>query len=214
MTTFIAGNYGHQFPIPHSTPSASDSGTWDKLKGFHKRSGASRQDEITANQYFVGTSTAKISGIDDIHKVSSEVEYVFDTYSDEVYDDKEEDRFSIELEAVIWRWGIPAVDIIYNNIQAGVIKGIVITKTLEIFGDVRHPSSYNHRLWMLETFLFSPSPRIRDGACLGLSLINDFHSLPFLQMAASSEKIAELKLNLENLIRQLNYVKNAHSLHH
>ncbi len=146
-----------------------------------------------------------------LYLICSDIEYVFGLASDEIFEDGLENNFSSNLELAIRKWSSPAVSIITNLINSGKVKGITISKALAILGYIEHAPSYYDRLWTLEKLLSSPSPRVRDGACLGLSFLDDPRAIPFIEKAIANERTVELRINLQQLTQQLENTRNVAS---
>ena len=64
----------------------------------------------------------------------------------------------------------------------------------------------------MEKSLFSPNYRIRDGAILGLSFMNDPEALNFLKEAYNQEKSKLIKRNMKQVIDQLEGVSSVSHL--
>ena len=128
---------------------------------------------------------------------------IFSSASSEILEDGQETVFADELENVVKNWGSLAVSLIAHRMNAGKVKGIVVSKALATLGQINNFGTYHFRLHTLETLLFSQFYRVRNSACLGLSLFNDKHSLAPALKAFEEEKIPEIKMNLKRLIQQL-----------
>jgi hypothetical protein len=74
-----------------------------------------------------------------------------------------------------------------------------------------HAPSYRFRLWLLERSLGSLKARIRDGAILGLSSLNDPHAISYLKLAIEQEKCSELRKDMEQVLAQLESISQCHS---
>lgn len=133
--------------------------------------------------------------------VASQIDSVFEKNLDLLYQDEAYDEFSRELGLAVLAWESSALDSVFAKIDNQELKGEVITKTFETLARLSHPPTYNFRLWMMERFLLHRSPRIRDGALLGLSIMKDKRALPYLQEAEKLEQVVELKRNINKVIR-------------
>lgn len=74
-----------------------------------------------------------------------------------------------------------------------------------------HAPSYRFRLWLLERSLNCSQARIRDGAILGLSYLNDPHAISYLKLAIGLEKCTELREDMEQVLEQLESINQCHS---
>lgn len=82
--------------------------------------------------------------------------------------------------------------------------GTDLSKSLKCIGDVLHEPSKKDRADLLVEFLQSNIPRVRNGAIIGLSLMKDKRTLPFIEKASEKEKVRLLKSMLEELVRYIN----------
>lgn len=117
--------------------------------------------------------------------------------------------FDSEIYRAVTRWGIQSINRIISLIKTSQMRGLFVSKLLQSLGDIVHPYTHLHRRNALESFLFDDSARVRDGACLGLSVMNDASSLSNVMIAAQREDVPTLKQNLQSLIIQLQHGKKA-----
>jgi glutaminase len=83
------------------------------------------------------------------------------------------------------------------------IHAEVIAEALRWFGQIEHQPSSSWRLWMLQCCLNSKIGRIRDGALIGLALMDDPISIATIQQAIEREPIEELRADMRQVLAQL-----------
>ena len=125
----------------------------------------------------------------------------------EHFEDGMESEFSRNLMSMIQKVGSGVVEDLAVLILSDQINPEVASEALRWIGHIEHPSSYTRRLWLLETSLFRSSARIRDGALLGLSFLDDAHAVSYLERAVERERIEELKGDMKQVLEQL---ENSH----
>lgn len=122
------------------------------------------------------------------------------------YDDFEdgfESKFSRALQVFVRRNGFVAVAALQNLILLPETNLAVSAEALRWLGQIEQPSSYSARMSLLMRSLSHPSGRVRDGAVLGLSSLDDPKSLTFLRGAIKEEPIQELRDDMIQLQHQL-----------
>lgn len=138
-----------------------------------------------------------------IKEFESEVWNLFEGAKDETFEDGMESRFSRELFTVIREKGSDAVSVIADFIISGHANPEVASEALRWIGRINHAPSYYNRIWLLESCLNCNSPRIRDGAILGLASMDDPDAIPYIQNAMKREFIVELREDMKQLLDQL-----------
>ena len=144
----------------------------------------------------------------DFSSMIKDVDQTLELLKQQLENDEDTD-FNSRMYNIVTRWGIQPINRIISLIKSSQIRGLFVSKLLQSLGDIVHPSTHLHRRNALESSLFDDSPRVRDGACLGLSVMNDASSLPYVIIAAQREDVPTLKQNLQSLIIQLQHGKKA-----
>jgi hypothetical protein len=147
------------------------------------------------------TSTVKIT-----ESPNSLVPVLFRMFSiarDEEFEDGVETQFSINLNRAVQMAGQMSIEVITDLILTGKVNIEVGAEALRWIGRINDPATYESRQWLLERCLFSRFPRIRDGAALGLSSMDDPHSTKYLRFAVGREEIDELRKDLEQVLQDL-----------
>lgn len=75
--------------------------------------------------------------------------------------------------------------------------------SLHLIGRIKHPLSHDARLNLLVRALRSPFAMVRDGAGVGLALLNDARAIPSLRVALSQEQVGDLREDLSQVLAQL-----------
>ena len=136
-------------------------------------------------------------------ELSEEIYSLFKTSNEQNFEDGMETEFSKKLILLIKEYADEAIEIITSIILYERVNAEVATEALRWLGNIDHAPSYRFRLWLLERSLSSPKARIRDGAILGLSSLNDPHAISFLKLAIKQEKCTELRKDMEQVLAQL-----------
>jgi len=129
--------------------------------------------------------------------------HMFSIARDEEFEDGMETQFSKDLKQVIRTTGQAAVNALSELIPTGRVNIEVCSEALRWIGRMDDPATYESRRWLLERCLSSNFPRIRDGALLGLSAMNDPDAIQYLHFAIQHEEINELKEDFEQVLRDL-----------
>ncbi len=74
---------------------------------------------------------------------------------------------------------------------------------LQFLGELNHPATKQYRYWLLKRMLKSGSHWKRDGASLGLDLMDDPEALISIKQAIEMEQIQALRLSMEKVLARL-----------
>lgn len=121
----------------------------------------------------------------------------------EHFEDGMESDFSRELTATICRYGHRAVEVLETLLFTGSLDDGVSSEALRWLGLIAHGPSCLARRRVLEGAIFSTSARMRHGATLGLSFLNDPHALQYLKRAADAEAREWLRRRMLQVIAHL-----------
>ena len=135
--------------------------------------------------------------------IYSELEALFIAGKEEYFEDGKTSHFSKGLVSCIQKYGNNAIEVITGFIVYEKVSPEVASEALRWLGEINHPESYKFRLWLLERSLSCPSSRVRDGAILGLSYLNDPHAITYVDEAIKQEKITELRKDMKQVLAQL-----------
>lgn len=136
-----------------------------------------------------------------------EVKYLLDALfrasKEEVFEDGMESYFSRGLVAVIEKYGNDAIKALVSPLIDEAVAAETASEALRWLGHMDHPPTYRLRLLLLKACLKSRLARVRDGAALGLSFLDDPDAIPELKDAVQAEPIKELRKNIEQVVDQL-----------
>lgn len=133
----------------------------------------------------------------------SRIESIFWAAKGEFFEDGMESAFSRQLNSVVKKYGNDAMEVITCLIVYERVNPEVADEALRWLGRMEDSESYEYRRWLLERSLSLSSPRVRDGAILGLASMDDKHAIPYLKRAIAKEQCAELKVDMEQVLEQL-----------
>ena len=149
-----------------------------------------------------------------IHKsrdIQIRIESLFASAREEIFEDGMQSQFSRHLLMLIRSYGNQAITALTDYILSERANAEVAAEALRWIGHINDPSTHRDRLWLLEKSLSSSSPRIRDGAGLGLAFLDDPHAIPYLIRAVERENYTELRADLKQVISQLGNTKQCRS---
>ena len=154
----------------------------------------------------VSETTNKMSRVQyvmDIGVLGEEIEGLFGKGKEEDFEDGMISDFSKRLYLLIEKYSENAVIEISHIIRNNKADEEVAYEALKWIGEIVHPQTYKHRLWLLQKCLSNSSLYIRDAAALGLADMNDKKSIPALERAINREKNSELKKDMVEVLLQL-----------
>jgi hypothetical protein len=128
---------------------------------------------------------------------------LFAVAKDEYFEDGMESEFSRGLIRLIGEYGEKAVIELAFLILHDQVNAEIAAEALRWLGHMEDRRSYQRRLWLLERNLFTSSVRIRDGAVLGLTSLDDPHAIRYLRRAMNQEPYPELRRDMEQVLAQL-----------
>lgn len=131
------------------------------------------------------------------------IEAIFWAGREECFEDGLQSTFSKTLESLVKECGKDALEVITILIVYERVEPEVASEALRWLGRIEHLESYEYRRWLLERSLSSFSSRVRDGALLGLSSMDDKRSIKHLKVAISRETNSELEADMKSLVEQL-----------
>jgi len=128
-------------------------------------------------------------------------------------EDEGDERFEESVQSLIVLYGGRAVCEIDYLIRDEQIPPDAIRFVLRVLGDIDHPKTHGYRQWLLQrVLLYSSSAIIRDGANVGLALLDDPEALPVLRKAIEKETSPLVMKFLDKTIRQLEETEASVSL--
>jgi hypothetical protein len=139
--------------------------------------------------------------------LTAEFHRLVSSADEEVFEDGMETAFSNGLIAFVKRYGDLAIDVLAGHIIGETINAEVAAEVLRWIGQMDDVKTHHKRRWLLERCLNCSSARVRDGAVLGLSFLDDPHAIPYLESAIEHESIHELRRDMEQVLDQLRETK-------
>jgi hypothetical protein len=127
-----------------------------------------------------------------------------------VFDDGLPSESSSHLMNLLAQYGHRVLRCLADLIASRRIDTEIASDVLQLLGEMDHPPSRIARLALLRNSLRDSSYWIRDGATLGLALLDDPVSIPYLKRAIEQEYIAELREDMEQVLAQLEETGSCH----
>jgi hypothetical protein len=112
-----------------------------------------------------------------------------------------DNEFRWRLLSAVQQHGALAIEAIES--QMSRVDPDTVAMALRYLGDMPHPTTYRLRFNLLIDSLFHPASQIRDGAGLGLALLEEREAIPYLQRAIQIEPIPSLRADLQMVLDQL-----------
>jgi hypothetical protein len=131
------------------------------------------------------------------------VREAFETARGQTFEDGKESEFARRIKALVKTLGRDVVDLLPSLVFDERTQPDVAAEALKAIGRLRDPQTHDERRLLLEKALFSRSPYVRDAAVLGVRLMRDRHSLPWLKTAVEAEPIDDLRDDMKQAIRRL-----------
>ncbi|HEY9669794.1 MAG TPA: HEAT repeat domain-containing protein [Coleofasciculaceae cyanobacterium] len=156
--------------------------------------------ESPRKQESLGASTELHETLNSLY---SKIEAIFWAAKGEFFEDGMESELSRQLNSVVKEYSNEAIEAITCLIVYEKVNPEVAGEALRWLGRIEHPETYEYRRWLLERSLTLNSTRVRDGAILGLASMDDKHAIPYLKQAIEREQCAELKVDMEQVLEQL-----------
>src|SRR5882724_781372 len=153
---------------------------------------------------FIESSTANIpylSGFQEFRKILERSTVGVDEF-------EEEDIFAKHITRWIERYGFETLDTLSECYGANEINEKTMSHILMALGNANNYKTYRERLHILEEYLESSSSKIRYGAVIGISNLDDPKVLPALLRALDKESIPVLKGTMKSIIKQLRETAN------
>jgi len=122
---------------------------------------------------------------------------------EETFEDGMASAFSRRLLALLAEQGEPVMNQIILLTEENAIAPEVLAEALRWFGHMGEGVAYAHRRWLLEHALHHASVRVRDGAILGLSFLEDPGTISALKRALAQEPHATLRHDIAQVLQDL-----------
>ena len=159
-----------------------------------------KHNPISAHHQALDNATAfELSEI----RIKRQIENLFFVAREEVFEDGMESEFSRELVLSIKQYGDPVIEVMSELILNDSVSPEVASEALRWIGYIEHKDTHDARLRLLEQSLTSSSLRVRDGAVLGLSFLDDPRATGSLRKAMELENSKLLRRNMQQVLEQL-----------
>jgi len=151
----------------------------------------------------------------DVHVVSSEqlrldIGHIFAAAAEEEFEDGMDNEFTRALLRTVRQHGNIAVNELEHVILNEQVSSECAGEALKWLGDMEHEPTRLYRRWLLEKALVEcPSMIARDGANVGLALMDDPHAIPFLKKAIEASTSPLFSEMLLQTLHQLEETRNA-----
>lgn len=132
-----------------------------------------------------------------------EVDHLISLGCNIIFEDGMLNEFSICLERLVLQYGSVLLDHLNQRLESNQIDEGVAYEMLRSLGEMEHIPSYGNRLYMLIDALKSTTAKVRDGAALGLALMDEPLAIPELKKAIHQEKISDLRDDMKLVLDQL-----------
>jgi hypothetical protein len=143
-----------------------------------------------------------------IREMTPEIKVKLDAILDAARRDTIEDgmhnTISLRLPGIVAADYKAVVPALMSVIESRGTTPVIAAEVLKELGRIRNSASHASRLWVLERALNQPSPYIRDGAGLGLSMLADARAIPYLCRAVENEPNPQTRADLQLVIDELN----------
>jgi len=148
-------------------------------------------------------STASTANRDDLELGRKELWRLSKSAQEMLFEDGEETPFSKDLVSFIQRYGGIGVSLLGELALSETVSDEVISEALRWIGRMDDTRTRWFRLRLLEELLNCESPKIRDGASLGIASLDDQHAIVYLQKAHNRERITDLRKDLQLVLTRL-----------
>lgn len=146
------------------------------------------------------TSTEQLPIPDNLNEQLVEL---FSIADEGLFEDDQSRKFSEKLSALVYIYGDTTIRGLAPFIIGEQASAENAAATLRCLSHLESRMSYNHRIWLMERALQSPSSWIRDAAVLALESMDDPTSIPYLQEAFRKESNAELRQYFHSVLEYL-----------
>jgi len=135
--------------------------------------------------------------------IPRKAKYLLGSAAGQFFEDGMETDLSRGLVSMIQEFGGVAVVEVAHLILREDASPDVASEALRWIGRLQHRSTYDQRLWLLCESLKCASPKVRDGAVLGLASMDDAAAIPHIRSAIGREDCRLLAEDMQQALRQL-----------
>lgn len=168
---------------------------------FSVRTGVASHS-IAVGSEIVGTPYAVEIRKVSLTEIEKQILEIFQSGEGEIFEDGMESNFSRSLSSFIQKQGKSAIGEIDHIVRNRLSSDDVISEVLSCLARLDDTRTYNYRRWLLEKTLESESFYMRDAAIMGLSFMDDKHSVTALEKAIAREVNKELRVDMLDVLEQ------------
>ena len=129
---------------------------------------------------------------------------LFEQGASEFFEDGMHSGFSRSLLAAIRQNGRETLRAVADYFLEADASPDVLSEALRWLGEIKDTYTFRERWLILEQSLRHESPRVRDGAVIGFATLDDPRARTLMTEAARTERIAEIRRLMEQVVDQLN----------
>jgi hypothetical protein len=135
--------------------------------------------------------------------IVEQMRQIFVRGASEFFQDGMDSNFAQELLLSVMEYGNAAIDATSEYLFSSAANSDVASEALRRLAEVEDRRISASRWSLLQRGLKHRSSRVRDGAVLGFSSLDDGRALQFLKSAETEERVPELRRLIQNVIEQL-----------
>lgn len=189
-----------------------DSGSFTDLQSLHVLRSRLRKSEYQTAPWTYPEEIVKVieedpttatTGDQHLLRIRNEIRALFERGKEVNFEDGMESQFSRELVHNILEQEHVAIRIVHELIIKEKVNAEVAGEALRWLGTLQHLPTQRARRELIEQSLGCSSPKIRDGAVLGLSYLEDPESIPAIEEAIKKEPITELRQDMIETLKEL-----------
>lgn len=156
------------------------------------------------------TASTEIDNVVSLSRIKAQITALFRRAREEVFEDGMMSDFISDLLEMISLYEIQAIEAIHDLLGEHAIEAEIKGEALRWLGEVEQESTYVYRRWLLEKNLMTGEDiAVVDGANIGLSFMDDPHSITCFKKAIEKSPIPIVCQLLELTLVQLEESKRA-----
>jgi len=128
---------------------------------------------------------------------------IFEDAKEELFEDGMESDFEEKLTKLIVQYERNALAVLRSLLFLRSVSFEAGAEALRIVGHLDHPYTHSERLKLLEECLTHSRFEIRDGAVIGLALLDNPSAIPYVRNAIQAEASQSLREDMAHLLLQL-----------
>jgi len=146
----------------------------------------------------------QISSIVDFKKnIREQINEIFKNAKIENFEDGMDSEFSKKLVSLIKNYENNSIEILSDMIMNENVTVDIASEALRWIGRIKHEETHDARFDLLIKSLTHSSPFIRDGAIIGLDLMEDPKAVPYLIESIKNEKLTLIRKDMLQVLENL-----------